>query len=105
MWGVGPSTDGEEGFELTVLLLEEVELFGVAVDIVADVVPRIAGEVLVGVGPGVGEEAGLGEWELVIVSFRENRMSSWYVHFTSLRADVCKGVYKYLRSVNYLILR
>lgn len=72
MWGVGPSTDGEEGFELTVLLLEEVELFGVAVDIVADVVPRITGEVLVGVGPGVGEEAGLGEWELVIVSFREN---------------------------------
>ena len=59
---VGPATDREEYFETAVALLEEVELFEGAVDVVTRVIPGVGGVVLVSVGPGVSEEdfAGLG---------------------------------------------
>lgn len=53
--GVGPTADGKKDLELTVVLLEEVELFDAAVAVGAGVVPGVVwGEVDVGVGPGVG---------------------------------------------------
>lgn len=67
--GVCPASDGEEGFELAVAFLGEVELFEVTVEVIACVVPGVGREVDVGVGPGVGE-----------------------VDFTGFGADVGEGI-------------
>lgn len=53
--GVGPAPDGEQDFQLPVLLLEQEELLDTAVHIGANVVPRIGGVMLLDVGPGVGQ--------------------------------------------------
>ena len=53
---VRPPADGEEGLEITVLLLQEEELFHTAVDIwAAGVVPGVGGIVLLEVGVRIGE--------------------------------------------------
>jgi hypothetical protein len=79
--GVGPAADGEEDFELAVLLLLQEELLQAAVDVGADIVPRVVGIVLVGVGPGVGE-----------------------VHFAAFRTDVGEGVENVGQFVGWEVL-
>ena len=51
---VCPAADGEEGFEVAVLLLEQVELLDAAVGVFPCVVPRVGRVVLFEVGVGVG---------------------------------------------------
>lgn len=57
-WEVGtvcPTTDRQEDFQVAVTLLVNVQLFQTAVEVVANIVPRISGPVFVGVCPAVGQ--------------------------------------------------
>src|SRR5262249_44906017 len=54
---IGPAADGEENLEVAVTLLQQVELLEAAIQVGANVVPRVALPVDVGVGPGVREMA------------------------------------------------
>ena len=55
---VGPAADTEEDFKLTVVFLEDVELFEAAIEVDAGLGPAVGGVVLFEVGVGVGEVAG-----------------------------------------------
>lgn len=50
---VSPAADGEEGFEVAVLLFQEVELLDAAVGVGAGLGPTVVGVVLFEVGVGV----------------------------------------------------
>jgi hypothetical protein len=67
--GVGPAANAQEHLHVAVPLFEEVELLDAAVHIVAGVIPRVSGVVLVRVGPRIGQ-----------------------IDFASLRADIGEGV-------------
>lgn len=62
---VGPSTDRQQNFQLSILLFEQEQLLDASVDISADVIPGVRGIVLLDVGPGVRQ-----------------------VHFSGLRSDI-----------------
>ena len=66
---IGPTSDGEENLEMSVLLLEFIDCFEVAIEIVAGFIPGIAGVVYVFVRPSVGQE-----------------------HFATVSSDIGKGV-------------
>lgn len=53
--GVRPSPDAEQNLKLTVLLLEVINGLEVAVEVVTDVIPGIAGVMDVLVRPQIGE--------------------------------------------------
>lgn len=50
---VSPSPDRQKDLEVAVLLLQQEELLDTSIDIVSDIVPRITGEVLLDIGPGI----------------------------------------------------
>lgn len=53
----GPSSDGEKGLELAVLLLEEEQLFDAAVDVVSGFIPGISRIVFVEISECISQEA------------------------------------------------
>ena len=54
-WRIRPATYGKEHFEVTILLLEIIYGFEIAVEIFALVIPRVTGVVYILVGPNVRE--------------------------------------------------
>lgn len=52
---VSPASNREEDLEIPVLLLQQEELLDASIHVVADIVPRVAGEVLLDVRPGIGQ--------------------------------------------------
>ena len=56
LWGIRPPSDGEQYFDVTVLFLKVVDCFEVAVEVVPDIIPRVAGIVDVLVRPRIRED-------------------------------------------------
>jgi len=54
--GIRPPSNGEQHFDVTVLFLEVVDCFEVAVEVVPDIIPRVAGIVDVLVRPRIRED-------------------------------------------------
>lgn len=69
MRGVCPSTDGKEGFEVPILLLELEERFEVSIEVVSGLVPFVTGVMDILVGPCIG-----------------------YVYNSRIRAHICESI-------------
>lgn len=66
---VGPPANGQENLEVTVLLLQEIQLFDTAIDIVASIRPGVTGVMFLNISPRV-----------------------CHIDFPRFRAHICKGV-------------
>lgn len=56
MRGVGPTSNGEDDLEVTVLLLEFIDRLEVSIKVLAAIAPGIPGVMNVGIGPRVGKD-------------------------------------------------
>lgn len=50
---VGPASDRQKNFEVAIILLQQIELLHAPVQVGTDIVPRVAGEMLLDIRPGI----------------------------------------------------